>query len=226
MKKLLIPISLMLMIVCLAGCQDDMPLSDSDHNVPTETSTSPATDAESKKTDTLPSEETVALFLPNCHKDPKTDLDIISDPGLYQGWNRYMNESYEFSLVFPSDWDLIEGQNYLCLKPQDTPTVTLIVGFKNDSEDISIMRTGVGAGDLVTEDTVTFFDQEIEKRILKYQERNKAILYNNATEIKVDSMLFTLSLDDFSLGDYELIDIPNDIETTADLIVGSFSLAR
>jgi hypothetical protein len=58
--------------------------------------------------------------------------------------------------------------------------------------------------------------------ILVYQGRDKAILYNNGTEIRVGDKVFTLELSDFSQ-DYDSIDLPDKIKAASDGIVGSLA---
>lgn len=163
------------------------------------------------------------LFLPHCDKTPKSGLPSETSGGRYQDWYRYANESYGFSFAFPPDWDLIEGHNYVCVRLQSTPTVILIVGFKRNTEAISIQRTGVGAGDIITRGTVSFLGREIRRDILIYQGKDKAVLYNNANEIGIDSLVFTFSIDDFRI-DYDTASLSKEVQTAADKIVESFEL--
>jgi hypothetical protein len=69
------------------------------------------------------------------------------------------------------------------------------VGFRLDTEVIVIQRTGVAAGDIFTTGKVTFLDQEVCRDVLRYEGNDKSVLYNYATEIDVDGLMFTLSLD-------------------------------
>lgn len=163
------------------------------------------------------------LFLPHCDKTPKSGLPTETSGGRYQDWYRYANESYGFSFAFPPDWDLIDGHNYVCVRLQYTPTVILIVGFKRNTEAISIQRTGVGAGDIIPRGTVSFLGREIRRDILIYQGKDKVVLYNNANEIGIDSLVFTLSIDDFRI-DYDTASLSKEVQAAADKIVESFEL--
>lgn len=57
--------------------------------------------------------------------------------------------------------------------------------------------------------------------MLKYQGKDKAILYNYGTAINANRLMFTLSLGDFRT-DYEMVELSAKIESLADTIVESF----
>jgi len=65
--------------------------------------------------------------------------------------------------------------------------------------------------------------RELAREVLIYEGRVKAVLYNNACEIDVDGLIFTLSLDDRSL-DYDAAQIESEMQNIVDEIVGSFLL--
>ncbi len=176
-------------------------------------------------TPTIPSVDNANLFLPHCERDPQTGLSLETSPGKYVGWYQYTNETYGFSLAFPPGWELIEGQNYVCVRPQYKPTTILIVGFRRDSEDLPIQRTGVGAGDISTIGKVNFLGQEISRDVLRYQNKDKAILYNFGMEINTDGMIFTLSLEDFHT-DYDMAELSVSIQSTTDTIIESFKSSQ
>jgi hypothetical protein len=156
---------------------------------------------------------------------PEAVLSTDTSPGVYQGWQRYTNQKYGFSLAFPPDWesDLGMKEHFLRLNPQSDPTVQLFVGFKRTVEDTRIQRTGVPAGDLFPEGTVIILGQEISRDILIYEGKAKAVLYNRAIEIKVDGLVFTLSVDGVN-EPYETLEISDEVQMMADLIVESFKL--
>ncbi len=168
------------------------------------------------------------IFTPHCGGEPKAGLPTESSPGKTPGWFRYTNNEYGFSLLFPPDWDLVEDRNYVCLRVQSEPTIILVVGFKRAAEAISISRSGVGAGELITDGKVGFLGQEISKEILRYQNKDKTILYklhDDATVIPVDALEFSLSLDDFR-DNYDAAELSDIIQMTADTIVESFELTQ
>ncbi len=168
------------------------------------------------------------IFTPHCSGEPKTGLPTESSPGRYQGWFRYTNDEYGFSLLFPPDWELSEGRNYVCLRVQSERTIILVVGFKRATEAISISRSGVGAGEFTTDGKVRFMGLEISKEILRYRNKDKTILYklpNATTIIPVGALEFTLSLDDFR-DNYDAAELSDIIQITADMIVESFELTK
>ena len=109
------------------------------------------------------------------------------------------------------------------VRPTAGPDVELTVGVRRPDEGVPIQRTGVGAGDVETRGSTRFLGREVAREVLVYEGKVKTVLYNNAVEIDVDGLVFTLSLD--SVGpDYDAVDIPPEVQTIADKIVGSFLL--
>jgi hypothetical protein len=166
-------------------------------------------------------------FLPDCRDHPKVGLPTETSPGR-QGWFRYTNETYGFSFIFPPDWIVSEhGINLIYVCPSSTITIgiQLTIGVKRIEEDVAIQRTGVGAGDIITTGKIKFLGQEISRDVLRYQGKDKTILYHYGTEINVDGLIFTLSLDDF-YPDYDAVELSADIQSAADTIVESFKLTQ
>lgn len=63
----------------------------------------------------------------------------------------------------------------------------------------------------------------VPRDVLIYEGKVKAVHYNNAQEIRVDGLAFTLSCDDGNVAvGYELIDLGVDIQEEVDDIVQSF----
>jgi hypothetical protein len=60
--------------------------------------------------------------------------------------------------------------------------------------------------------------------VLVYEGKMKAMLYNNAQEIDVDGLIFTLSLDDYNL-DYDAAEIKPEMQAIVDEVIGSFLLS-
>lgn len=182
---------------------------------------------ESKPLPTVSPTATYDLFyLPNCVQDSKEGLPIETSPGEYQGWYRYTNEVFGIRFNFPSDWIIREVEsNFLYVCPSSVLGVQLSVGVRHIEEDIAIQRTGVGAGDIFTTGEVNFLGEEISRDVLIYDGKHKTILYNYGTEIRVDELVFTLSLDDFRL-DYEGVELSDTIQEITDAIVESFEFTE
>jgi hypothetical protein len=147
--------------------------------------------------------------------------------GRFVGWYKYTQPKYGFSFYIPPDWTITdEFANHVGVSPVWQPAVELNIGFKNVRESgVVIMRTGVGAGDIVLRGTVRFLGQTLSRDVLVYEGKDKTVLYNQATEIQIDDLVFTLSLDGFNPNlNYGLVALPADIQLTADKIVESFEL--
>jgi hypothetical protein len=169
--------------------------------------------------------EALGFFNPQCDRRPfEIEHPSQIHPETGESWTLYANEEYGFSFLFPPEWALIEGNNYLCLNYQPRPEVKLVIGYKwfND-RNVAIIRPGVAAGELTASGEIEFLGQEVERNILRYEDQDKALLYANAAHIRANDLFFTFSLDDFS-ADYDLADLTPDIMETADAIVESFEL--
>jgi len=117
------------------------------------------------------------------------------------------------------------SKNFVAVSLQADPTIALVIGIRKNTEMVPIQRTGVGAGDIVTVGTVIFLGQEITRDILRYENKDKSVLYNYATEIFVGDLVFTISLDDFRT-DYDAASLSKEIESQADKIIESFVLVK
>lgn len=199
--------------------------------IPTATSPPPTPTTEPTPTQTpqpTPTSEPLAalsFFNPQCDQRPlpiTPPTQIHPETG--ESWMLYTNEAYGFAFLFPPEWAVSEGWNYVCLTYQPKPEIKLIIGYKwFDDRNVSIIRSGVAAGELIASGEITFLDQEIERNILHYEGKDKAILYANATHIRVNDLFFTLTLDDFSLP-YETADLSSEMIATADAIITSLAL--
>jgi hypothetical protein len=174
-----------------------------------------------------PSESPI-LSLPQCDQRPLTDLPPHPHPETGKTWYRYANEAYGFAFTFPPEWELVEGQNYICLNYRPKPDIKFIIGFKwFYDRQTTVTRSGVAEGELTTTGTIPFLGREIERNIWRYEGKDKAILYDNLHDntrtIRASDLLFTLSLGDFSTPD-ETTELPSDIIPIADAIVASFEL--
>jgi hypothetical protein len=167
------------------------------------------------------------LFLPQCDRRP-SEIERPTQPHPETGelWYEYRNEEYGFAFLFPPDWELIEGPYYICLNYKPRREVKFIIGFKwFDDNTQSIVRSGVAAGQLVTTGTVNVLGQEVDRNVLVYEGKDKAILYANAYYIRADDhdLQLTMSIDDFRI-DYDAAELTPELMATADAIAESFSL--
>jgi hypothetical protein len=194
-------------------------------STPRPLSTFPAETAEPIPTTTPDPAGFMELFLPQCDRRPfEIERPTQIHPETGELWYEYRNDEYGFAFLFPPDWELLEGPYYICLNYRPRREVKFIIGFKWAGDTTqSIVRSGVAEGQLVTTGTINVLGQEIERNVLVYEGKNKAILYDNAYYIRVNEMLLTMSLDDFSI-DYEGVELPPDLMATADAIAESFSL--
>jgi hypothetical protein len=145
-----------------------------------------------------------------------------------KGWTKYSNDKYHFSVLFPEYWEVSEAltpsleSNFLILSPKSDPDVQLILGFKWADEERRIERTGVPAGEVISEGTLEILGQDITRDVLLYEGKTKAVLYNNGMGIDVNGLIFTINLGvDSNKVSYETIDIPSTFQIESEEIITS-----
>lgn len=139
-------------------------------------------------------------------------------PQVFQGWSRYVNAEYCFTFVYPSDWVLVTSQHFVGLSKG---TILLVIGFRRETENIAIQRTGVGAGEIQTDGKIVFLGREVSKEILVYEDRIHEVLYQYGTEVVVGDLVFAISGGNYDVN-YDLAVLEDETLTTFDKIVESF----
>ena len=150
------------------------------------------------------------------------------------GWISYTNADYGFSFRYPSTWTIQGAPNMLQLTRQP---LTLVIGYKWASENVRLGPGNLPAGDFITKNTVKFLEQKVQREVLVYGSKVKAVFYTlpGNFEIPVNTgqdgetsqagLVFAIGLQAFDT-DYQQIDIPEVIQNEADQIVASFEWIR
>ncbi len=140
----------------------------------------------------------------------------------FPGWEQYNNQDYGFSLYHPKSWKITEEPNAVYLT-QESPdqTLQLRIAYRFLSEDVALWgRTGIQAGDLEMRGTVQLLQHTLLKKVLVYEEKDKAIFYNSAQEIQSGELAFLVALET-SQGDYDKVDITAETQDEVDKILSS-----
>ena len=153
---------------------------------------------------------------------PTPAASLAPDPDK-SDWNTYTLPGYGFTLHFPATWQVDDELVDLHFVQLKQGTLALTIGFKRPLQNVNITRTGVAAGDFEDGGTATFLGQSVRRRMLVYQNKTKAVLYQSAAEVEAGGLVFSLSLDD-SARHYEDIDIPPELQKEADQIIASLTL--
>lgn len=154
--------------------------------------------------------EEIAQTIPTLAPSPTPTPDETAN------WETYTNSSFSFK--YPSGWTTkIDDHNVQVTNPDNQ---TLSINFKNKNDSTKIKRTGVGAGDLVDSGTIMFGNQTVSKQTLVFEGTEKTILYNNASEIYVGDIVFSLSLDNYS--SEKISTLSKETQSTADQILSTF----
>lgn len=161
----------------------------------------------------------------------RTPTPISFASAAYNGWLKYANAKYKFSLRYPSDWTCREIQggvntmsgHAVYLEPRAASLIRLVVGFKRAAEDAQITRTGVGSGEIIQRGSVAFLGQPLSRDVLVLNGNDLTILYRGSGEIRRGDLAFTLSLD-YRGNPLDKSALTKESQTTADMIVASFEL--
>jgi len=141
------------------------------------------------------------------------------------GWESYTQAEYGYRFHYPAGWR-VEA-------PADDPhhlrlikgSLALTIGFRRLEENVSILRSGMPAGDVEKQGGITFLGGGISREVLVYKGKVKAVLYNLAREMEQpNGLVFSISLDDMAQDSYEAIDIPPAAQLQIDWVVRTFQL--
>lgn len=158
----------------------------------------------------------VSTKIPSAPSSPTLDPDLLS-------WSKYENDVYAFSFCYPEQWAVAELPHRLVVAHRGS-TIALNIRFKRLDEEVTIVRSGIPAGDLVVRGRVSFIGRELDKNVLVFQGKNKMVLYyDDVAEIRLNDLVFALTVES-GRSNYEAIHIPEDIQSQADRIVESFTL--
>lgn len=105
----------------------------------------------------------------------------------YSGWNTYTNLEVGYQLRYPTDWTVKEISTYSELIGADVKYITITTadkkyflywGLKYENDNFSISdRTGVGAGDLIQEGSVTILGTDTAVKKLVYKSKVKEYFF-------------------------------------------------
>ncbi len=135
----------------------------------------------------------------------------------------FHDETYGFTFQYPAHWTVATNDNIVSVIKSGTG-IALHIRFKPVGDELPITPTGISAGDLVNQGEVLFLGQAVAQNVLVYQGKDKAVLYDNLAELPRRHLIFSLELASNN-SDYEVINIPEDIQAEAEAIIASFMMA-
>lgn len=154
-------------------------------------------------------------------------LPIETQEGFFKGWQRYYHSTYGFAFYLPADWELVEGENYLCLRPQIQPETGLIIGVRDEGEEAELPSPDFEPGSARTSMGIWFFNRFIFRHLYREGNLDKGALYmtgEGEREITAEWLVFSIFLEG-PRGD-DSVELSMDIQNQADLILQSFSFTR
>lgn len=161
------------------------------------------------------------VILPKSSSEPANKPTPDSAPTDIFNLKIYTNNAYNFSFKYPQDWTIgMDQPNTIYV--QSPKNFALIIRYKVKGDSMNIVRSGVGAGDLVTRGTVKFGTKVINKDVLVFQNQDKGILYDKSAEIPVDNLVFSLSVDNLQSAAVGYPTLDQQTEDQADQILSTF----
>jgi len=147
--------------------------------------------------------------------------EVIVPDEVQPGGQAYTNETYGFTLNYPSDWMIEEHEEYFLLK---YPGYAFFLGYQWADEDPKPFRTGMPSGEFVGGGEALLLGQPIPKNVLVFEGKNKVVDYGG--RIKIGDLVIVMYLDgqETETVAYQDIDIPPEIIATADQVIASFAL--
>ena len=164
------------------------------------------------------------------------EVDAAGQVTVRRAFLTYANADYGFSFHYPPTWSLEEvpGRDETAQGgPKVAPsvilsrqTLSLIIGYKRATEEDVVIESGAPAGEFETRGAVTFLGQDVPRKVLVFEGKDKAVYYQGAgAVIQAGELVFGISLQDFG-ADYGAVDIPEELQAEADQIVESFEFVE
>jgi len=158
-----------------------------------------------------------------------TPTTVIHPEG---GWQEYTNPSYGFLFQYPPGWSLVEitdpnhtlYEHAIWLFPPGNAEIRMQIAFRRHEEELRLMRTGVGAGELFERGSVLFLGSEITRNVLVLDEKDMTILYGSG-EIPRNDLRFMMFLD-YLGSPMNATALTDDVEASADAIIASLHVVN
>lgn len=148
-------------------------------------------------------------------------------PDPYPGWETYINLDYGFVVRYPADWEHEDVEVEIAPSVMEDALLlskanaNLMVGYHFSSNFLP-REIAFPGGLLVDEGQVAFLEQQIDKLVLVYGEKDKAVFYNGLEAFQSDPLTFHLSLNDSRAGiGYDALAVPDDVQAQAEAILAS-----
>lgn len=157
---------------------------------------------------------------PAAAQSSETDANLLT----------YTNEEYGFSLHYPASWTVtdVSDENFVGPGSRSVQfsqgTVMLIIGYRHAGDETMIFGTGAPAGELEVQGMLSVNGQDVERVILVSDGKAKSVFYGEpGTVLAADGLEFAASLADFAQVDYDTVELTQQTQDEADLIVGSLT---
>jgi hypothetical protein len=133
----------------------------------------------------------------------------------------YTNQTHGFEFKYPGSWTLTEDDHVVILIKDNNRIGIRFYGIDEDPDRFSD-RTGIPAGELIYSDKICFMGRMIPVEVLVFQEKPKIVFYGGTGRIEIDDLVFSVTLDNQEIFNYEDVDLSEAIMTEAKSIVESF----
>lgn len=140
----------------------------------------------------------------------------------------YTNPEYGFTLNYPPTWTVAEVNDEAFVAPGSRSvqlsqgTVMLVIGYRRSGEETMVMGSGAPAGEFEVRGSTHFIDKDVERHVLVFEGKDKAVFYGQpGAIIAAGGLEFAPRLDAFAQVDYQDIELSQSVQDEADMILSS-----
>jgi hypothetical protein len=158
---------------------------------------------------------------------------VSTEDGPPNELSTYVNSEYGFSLQYPPTWTAVEVNDEAFVGPGSRSVqlsqgaVTLVVGYRRAGEDTIAMGGGAQTGDFESRGTVFVGDNHVPRQVLVFEGKDKAVFYGwePGSHIGAGWNVFAPRLVDFAQVDYRDVELSQEVQNEADLILSSLEVS-
>lgn len=167
---------------------------------------------------------------------PKTTIIPTTTVDPNSNWKTYINTKYGFELSYPNNWQMKEVNNIETFEvPVNNISITnpsnniqLVFGIRKNNEKIrTTFRTGVGGGKTIISKSINFYDQTINRYVMKEGDRCDEAYYTKSSnlpqEFVIGNYSFVIDINNIN-SDYSICSAPE--LDTIDQILSTFKFTE
>jgi hypothetical protein len=143
----------------------------------------------------------------------------------------YTNLKWGFALQYPQSWSVTKVYDEDQAAPSSRSvwltkgTFVLVIRFRQIDEGPPEIGTSVPAGDLETRGSVQLLGRDVPRQVMVFENKDKVVFYGQpGAFINAGDLEFAARLDDLIQGNYRDMELSQELQDEADLILGSLEV--